>query len=355
MATFTKWMRLREARMTLFAMLALVAAMAWIAPHAAEAATGERSVSGVRISLGAEGREWTLVPTMLDGKVESFLALREAAAYGENLTTVWYRKVTAADSTESWESEAFTEQDQSKAIRAVKVILALADSTDSAWPIAMAAVAAAEPESVIKGVLETDALAPLVAALEDPQPFVEMLEHAGWKAAWIGPLEGVAVATAEPDAVACPQEVVLGAMATAVEVAAAQGLAAGMQVGTAFMSPCGCYPGWEVLVENKWGNWICSGGWVLMIDQLGQSGIRYCHYKRLVTRTRTRQEGWYNSACQLTAFRTSTQTETSWRGTNCEDASGASACPAVPAASCTDISSDCSPSAGQDVTQSDWM
>ena len=88
MATFTEWMRLREARMTLFAMLALVAAMAWIAPHAAEAATGERSVSGVRISLGAEGRRWTLVPTLLDGKVESFLALREDMAYGENLTAV---------------------------------------------------------------------------------------------------------------------------------------------------------------------------------------------------------------------------------------------------------------------------
>jgi hypothetical protein len=38
----------------------------------------------VRISLGEEGRRWTLVPTMLDGKVESFVALREDAAYGDN-------------------------------------------------------------------------------------------------------------------------------------------------------------------------------------------------------------------------------------------------------------------------------
>ena len=209
MATFTEWMRLREARMTLFAMLALVAAMAWIAPHAAEAATGERSVSGVRISLGAEGREWTLVPTLLDGKVESFLALREDMAYGENLTAVWYRKVAQAGGAESWETKAFEDQDQSKAIRAVKQALALADSTDESWPVAVAAVAAAAPEPMVKGVLETDALAPLVAALEDPQPFVEMLEHAGWKAAWIGPLEGVAVATAEPGVVACPRSVVL--------------------------------------------------------------------------------------------------------------------------------------------------
>ena len=120
MATFTEWMRLREARMTLFAMLALVAAMAWIAPHAAEAATGERSVSGVRISLGEEGRRWSLVPTLLDGKVESFLALREDMAYGENLTAVWYRKVAQAGGAESWETKAFEDQDQSKAIRAVK-------------------------------------------------------------------------------------------------------------------------------------------------------------------------------------------------------------------------------------------
>ena len=70
MATFTDWMRLGEARMTPLATLALGAAMAWFAPEgadAAHAATGERAVSGVRITLGEEGRRWTLVPTMLDG------------------------------------------------------------------------------------------------------------------------------------------------------------------------------------------------------------------------------------------------------------------------------------------------
>ena len=39
---------------------------------------------------------------------------------GENLTAVWYRKVSAAAVAESWETRAFEEQDQSKAIRAVK-------------------------------------------------------------------------------------------------------------------------------------------------------------------------------------------------------------------------------------------
>jgi hypothetical protein len=220
MATFTDWMRLGEARMTSLATLALGAAMACIAPESADAAhpaTGERTVSGVRITLGEEGREWTLVPTLLDGKVESFLALREGMPMGENLTAVWYRKVATADGTESWETKAFEEQDQSKAIRAVKQALALGDSTDESWPVAVAAVAAAEPEPMVKGVLESDALAPLVADIEDPQPIVEMLEGAGWKAAWIGPLEGGQLATAEPGAVACPQDVALRTLTQSVE------------------------------------------------------------------------------------------------------------------------------------------
>ena len=159
-----------------------------------------------RAHLARRGRQALDARTLLDGKVESFVALREDAPYGENLTAVWYRKIAAADGTGSWQTKAFDDQDQSKAIRAVKQALALADSTDASWPVAVAAVAAAEPEPMAKGLLESDALAPLVAELEDPQPIVEMLEDAGWQAAWIGPLEGVALATAGPDAVACTQE-----------------------------------------------------------------------------------------------------------------------------------------------------
>lgn len=223
MAIVEELKRIGEARATPFAALALVVTLGWISPataDAANAATGERTISGVRISLGEEGRRWTLVPTLLDGKVESFVALREDAPYGENLTAVWYRKIAAADGTESWQTKAFDDQDQSKAIRAVKQALALADSTDESWPVAVAAVAAAEPEPMAKGLLESDALAPLVAELEDPQPIVEMLEDAGWQAAWIGPLEGVALATAEPDAVACSQAAVLTAVASGVEAGA---------------------------------------------------------------------------------------------------------------------------------------
>ena len=219
MATFTDGMRLGEARKTSLATLALGVAMEWFAPEGADAAhptTGERTVSGVRISLGEVGRRWTLVPTLLDGKVESFLALREDMPMGGNLTAVWYRKVAAADGTASWESRAFTDQDQSKAVRAVKEALSLADSTDESWPVAVAEVAAAGLERLVRGVLETDALAPLVAELADPKPIVEMLEDTGWKTAWVGPLEAVAPgldpSTVEPETDGCPQAVVLDAL-----------------------------------------------------------------------------------------------------------------------------------------------
>ena len=278
-------------------------------------------------------------------------AARAVHHAGENLTAGWYRKVALADGTASWETKAFDDQDQSKAIRAVKQALALADSTDESWPVAVAAVAAAEPESVIKGVLETDALAPLVAALEDPQPFVEMLEHAGWKAAWIGPLEGVAVATAEPGVVACPRSVVLRAFASAVEVTTAQGLEVGMQAATSDLAACGwCVPGWVVLIVNNWGDWTCSGPWTLRQPQGGTGGggqAGYCYYERDVTRTRIIQEAYEDSSCSLTTFRTKTETETRKKFASCEHVPYPPApCPATPASSCTSIPSDCIPSEG---------
>jgi len=255
---------------------------------------------------------------LLDGKVESFQALREDQAYGDNLTAVWYRKTAHADGTESWETKAFAEQDQPKAIRAVKDALALADSTDESWPVAVAPVAAAAPESLVKGVLETDALAPLVADLDNPQPLVEMLEGAGWKAAWIGPLEGVVVATAEPDATACPQTVVLAALALEVEVAAEQGLEAGMESGAAFLgaacaAPLPCDP--SVTRYSPWvavppaGTWVC-GPWAATGWKLGPTlnCAHVCIYTRTNTRTEQRTAARWNATC--TGYITWTQTRT---------------------------------------------
>jgi len=353
MATFTDWMRLGEARMTPLATLALGAAMAWIAPESAEAAaaTGERSVSGVRITLGEEGRRWTLVPTLLDGKVESFLALREDVAYGENLTAVWYRKVSSADgaeSWESWESRAFEDQNQSKAIRAVKEALALGDSTDESWPVPMAAVAAAEPEPMVKGVLESDALAPLVADLDDPQPIVEMLEGAGWKAAWIGPLEGVALATAEPGVVACPQAVVLGALASGVETGSALegALVARASLQVACL-PTLCF---QWTSDNRdavpWGPWFCDG-WTISGSpvKIGPCSAR-AWYGRNLSRSKTFTVTHTSWDCTVTTwgatiFQTATQQASCTYGFPEVDCDFARSTP--PAAPCTSCADQCQP------------
>ncbi len=316
MATFTEWLRLGDARMTPLATLALGAVMALIAPESADAAhpaTGERTVSGVRISLGEEGRRWTLVPTLLDGKVESFLALREDLAYGENLTAVWYRKVAGTDGTESWETKAFEDQDQSKAIRAVKEALALPDSTDESWPVAVAESAAPEPERLVKGVLESDALAPLVADLEDPQPIVEMLEGAGWKAAWIGPLEGGQLATAEPGVVACPQHVVLGVIERITDRVDDE------SAPSISDQDLGCIAtGWYPVCSSEGppGPWFPSQGWncgpwTLEQPTPGMGCHTDCNYSRVVSRHRFRkitETNCYTGAIVGTYFQTQYET-----------------------------------------------
>jgi hypothetical protein len=304
MATFTEWMGLGsgDSRMGSLAALALGAAVAWGAPHAdaAHAATGGRGVSGVRVTLGEEGREWTLVPTLLDGKVESFLALREGAPMGENLTAVWYRKVAAADGTASWESRAFTDQDRSKAVRAVKEALSLADSTDDSWPVAVAEVAAAGPERLVKGVLETDALAPLVAELADPEPIVEMLEDAGWKTAWVGPLEAVAPgldpSTVEPETGGCPQAVVLDALASGVDASASGGADFEAVASAHLLAECGfCIP-WTRTTAGPTCTGCTVAGWVLTTG-LPETSLLHCAILC-----------WYETTLNCTWTRTRTRT-----------------------------------------------
>jgi len=351
MAIVEELKRTGEARAAPPAALALVVALGWISPaiaDAANSAVGERTVSGVRISLGEEGRRWTLVPTLLDGKVESFVALREDAPYGENLTAVWYRKIAAADGTGSWQTKAFDDQDQSKAIRAVKQALALADSTDESWPVAVAAVAAAEPEPMAKGLLESDALAPLVAELEDPQPIVEMLEDAGWQAAWIGPLEGVALATAEPDAVACSQAAVLTAVASGVETGSAL---EGALIARASLQ-LACLPGlcFQWTSDNRaavpWGPWFCAS-WTLLLDAgWAPMQIAPCEakawYQRSVSRSKTFTVTHTSWNCTVTTwaetiFQTDTQRASCtyhYPEVGCDFAR--STAPAVPCTSCGD-------------------
>jgi hypothetical protein len=170
----------------------------------------------------------------------------------------------------------------------------------------------------VKGVLETDALAPLVAELADPEPIVEMLEDAGWKTAWVGPLEAVAPgldpSTVEPETGGCPQAVVLDALATTVEVAAVEGVAVGMAAGDEYLdSLClaspSCHP--SITGYSGWvpsGPWICgpwvNTGWNLELYDCNHS----CIYQRTNSRTETRTAARWNANCS--AIITWSQTRT---------------------------------------------
>jgi hypothetical protein len=151
----------------------------------------------------------------------------------------------------------------------------------------------------VKGVLETDALAPLVAELADPEPIVEMLEDAGWKTAWVGPLEAVAPgldpSTVEPETGGCPQAVVLDALATTVEVAAVGGVEAGVMSLRTSLAACGlpCIPRLKVISEGPWGQPTC-GLWNYFSCSASQTSTS-CTYHRAVFRMRSRtvaDVGW---------------------------------------------------------------
>ena len=174
----------------------------------------------------------------------------------------------------------------------MKEALALADSTDESWPVAVAAVAAAEPEPMVKGVLESDALAPLVADLEDPQPIVEMLEGAGWKAAWIGPLEGVA-----PETGGCPQAVVLDAL-EGIALRLDAEVPSSISIEDLACVAVGAYP--TCTTEGPASPWIPSVGWdcgpwtlETMRTPLHNCETQ-CNYTREVSRRRFRKITEYN-------------------------------------------------------------
>ncbi len=287
-------------------MFALGAFLAWITPlHAtAIAATGERSVSDVRISLGEEGRRWTLVPTMLEGSVESFLALRQGLACGENLTAVWYRRVAIADGTQAWETKGFVEQDQSKVVRAVKESLALSNTTDASWPVAIAPVPAPDAERMTRGILESDPLAPLITQLENPRPLVEMLEAAGWKAAWIDPLEEIGMATADPSDVECSATVVLDAMASAIETSGDESLATALDSIAQSIMRCRpwCIPA-TVETAGPWGPWNCGSAAYVLVDcdrQPVAGCVHHCNYVKRIQRTQFRSVGRIHIDCTTT-------------------------------------------------------
>ena len=322
----------------------------------------ERTVSGVRIMFGETGQRWTLIPTLLDGNVESFVALREDAPVGENITAVWYRKSTAANGETLWQSFAWSQQEQSSAIRAVKDTLGLPDSSDELWGCAITALPASTEEPFAKGLLASDPLAALVAVLEDPKPVLEMLEDAGWKAAWIDPLEGLSMASIE----SCSQAIVLDAYAAAVEVTMAEGIDAGLDAKSAVLAQCGilCIPGWILGAPTAWSPWACGawgwGGWGPEM-----SCTKKCWYTRGTTRVRSRVAVYENWDCSRTNLTTQWQTEAGFQQDTCGSNEGHHAampgttCPIIPCptlhpADCP-VSTTCNPSPSSIPIESSWI
>ena len=304
----------------------------------------ERTVSGVRIMFGETGQRWTLIPTLLDGSVESFVALREDAPVGANITAVWYRKSTAANGETLWQSFAWSQQEQSNAIRAVKDTLGLPDSSDELWGCAIAALPASTEEPFAKGLLASDPLAALVAVLDNPKPVVEMLEDAGWKAAWIDPLESLSMASIE----SCAQATVLDAYAAAVEVTMAEGIDAGLDAKSAVLAQCGtmwCIPSWIYTAPSAWSPWNCGPwGWDSWLSS--QSCTKTCLYERVTTRNRSRFAVYENWDCSQTNLTTQWQTEVGTQTARCGPIEGhhgsmlgGATCPIIPCP--TSIPSDC--------------
>lgn len=158
-----------QTRISVFAAVAICVIVSRSEAH------DERRISDLRVAM----KQWILVPTLTNGRVDSFVGLRNGMADGENITAVWFSRTV-----DQWRSWAWRGQDRSAAIASVKLILGLPDSTDASWPVPVNGTPAA-PEEFKRGVLASDPLAPLIDSLEDPSGFVQSLELSGWRAAWL--------------------------------------------------------------------------------------------------------------------------------------------------------------------------
>ena len=84
-----------------------------------------------------------------------------------------------------------------------------------------------------------------------------MLEHVGWKVAWIGPLEGAELTVAGSGVVQCPRSMVLAALATGVEMGeSADGETIATQQLQAAWGVCLAWTWYET--ESAWSVWACD-------------------------------------------------------------------------------------------------
>lgn len=139
-----------------------------------------RTVSDLRFTLD----EWEFVPTLIGTQVESFVALRDPdQAVGDNVTAVWFLRIDDRD----WQTYAWHDQDNLKAVAHIKGTLELDDSTDASWPVAEAqqgvdVTEATEPDQFGTGVFPDDPLLPVIESQTDPTELLSVLVSAGWEA-----------------------------------------------------------------------------------------------------------------------------------------------------------------------------
>src|SRR5437762_13392407 len=88
----------------------------------------QRSVPSIEIQI----QNWVFTPTLYNGAVETFVALRTDAPEGNNITSMWFIR----GSNNSWSSYGWSEQNQSKTVGYVKTALQIPDSFDANWRVA---------------------------------------------------------------------------------------------------------------------------------------------------------------------------------------------------------------------------
>jgi hypothetical protein len=143
----------------------------------ANAAHAQRSVSGLHIQVD----NWVLIPTLFEGTVETFVALRADAPEGDNLTSMWF--IRQAGST--WTTWGWSEQNKSKAVGYVKAALQIPNSEDGDWIATPIAVNPEDlpPQTMVRGVFVDDPFAEAVASAAEPNDILDFLVTIGWSAA----------------------------------------------------------------------------------------------------------------------------------------------------------------------------
>jgi hypothetical protein len=137
----------------------------------------QRSVPGIEIQID----NWTFIPTLYNGEVETIVALRNDPPQGDNITAMWFLK----GSNNSWSSYGWSEQNQAKTVGYVKTALQIPDADDRNWKVAPLPVNPEEvpARSMNKGLFVDDPFADAVASAADPDAVLDFLVTIGWSAA----------------------------------------------------------------------------------------------------------------------------------------------------------------------------